>query len=186
MTLTLPTWLTLLRIALIPILVLVFYLPYTWTNLAAAAIFGLASLTDWLDGWIARRFEQSSTFGAFLDPVADKLMVAVALFLIVQRHPTPWMALWAALREWMAGAGQRTAVKVALIGKIKTIVQMVALLGLLYALTPPPPLAHSPPWLRQEIFILGEWLLAAAALLTLWSGLLYLRAAWPTLRGGHS
>jgi len=196
MTLTLPTWLTLLRIALIPVLVLVFYLPFTWTNLAAAAIFGLASMTDWLDGWIARRFKQSSTFGAFLDPVADKLMVAVALFLIVQRHPTPWMAVWAAvivgreisvsaLREWMAGAGQRTAVKVALIGKIKTIVQMVALLCLLYALTPPPPLAHSPPWLSREIFILGDWLLAVAAVLTLWSGLVYLRAAWPTLRG-HS
>jgi len=196
MTLTLPTWLTLLRIALIPVLVLVFYLPFTWTNLAAAAIFGLASMTDWLDGWIARRFQQSSAFGAFLDPVADKLMVAVALFLIVQRHPTPWMALWAAvivgreisvsaLREWMAGIGQRTIVKVALIGKIKTIVQMLALLGLLYALTPPPPLLQAAPWLSQEIFVLGEWLLAVAALLTLWSGLLYLRAAWPTLRG-HS
>jgi len=194
MTLTLPTWLTLLRIALIPVLVLVFYLPFTWTHLAAAAIFGLASMTDWLDGWIARRFEQSSAFGAFLDPVADKLMVAVALFLIVQRHPTPWMALWAAvivgreisvsaLREWMAGAGQRTAVRVAVIGKIKTIVQMVALLGLLYALTPPPPLAQAEPWFQQEIFILGEWLLAVAAVLTLWSGLMYLRAAWPALRG---
>jgi len=193
MTLTLPTWLTLLRIALIPVLMLVFYLPFTWTHLAAATIFGLASMTDWLDGWIARRFHQSSAFGAFLDPVADKLMVAVALFLIVQRHPTPWMALWAAvivgreisvsaLREWMAGTGQRTAVKVALIGKIKTIVQMVALLSLLYALTPPP-LAHQvEPWLRREVFIFGEWLLAAAAVLTLWSGLMYLRAAWPTLR----
>jgi len=194
MTLTLPTWLTLLRIALIPVLVLVFYLPFSWTNLAAAAIFGLASMTDWLDGWIARRFHQSSAFGAFLDPVADKLMVAVALFLIVQRHPTPWMAVWAAvivgreisvsaLREWMAGVGQRTTVKVAVIGKVKTIVQMVALLCLLYALTPPAPLVQTNPWLRQEIFLLGDWLLAAAAVLTLWSGLIYLRAAWPTLRG---
>jgi len=194
MTLTLPTWLTLLRIALIPILVLVFYLPFTWTHLAAAAIFGLASLTDWLDGWIARRFHQSSAFGAFLDPVADKLMVAVALFLIVQRHPTPWMALWAAvivgreisvsaLREWMAGLGQRATVKVAFVGKVKTVVQMVALLCLLYALTPPPPLAQTTPWLSREIFILGEWLLAVAAVLTLYSGLMYLRAAWPMLRG---
>jgi len=169
----------------------VFYLPFTWTNLAAAAIFGLASLTDWLDGWIARRFEQSSTFGAFLDPVADKLMVAVALFLIVQRHPTPWMAVWAAvivgreisvsaLREWMAGVGQRAAVKVALVGKVKTVAQMVALLCLLY--TPPSPLTQGMPWLHREIFLFGEWLLAAAAVLTLWSGLVYLRAAWPTLR----
>jgi len=193
MTLTLPTWLTLLRIALIPVLALVFYLPLTWSNIAAAAIFALASVTDWLDGWIARRFRMSSAFGAFLDPVADKLMVAVALFLIVQRHPTPWMALWAAvivgreisvsaLREWMAGAGQRAAVKVALIGKIKTIVQMVALLCLLYALAPPPPLMPGAHWFSREIFILGDWLLAAAALLTLWSGLMYLRAAWPALR----
>ena len=113
MKLTIPTMLTLLRIVLIPVLVLVFYLPYTWTNFAAAFVFALAALTDWLDGWIARRYNQYSAFGAFLDPVADKLMVAVALFLIVQGHPTPWMALWAAvivgreiavsaLREWMA------------------------------------------------------------------------------------
>ncbi len=82
MKLTLPTWLTLLRIVMIPVLVLVFYLPYTWTNFASAAIFGLAAITDWLDGWIARRYQLESAFGAFLDPVADKLMVAVALFLI--------------------------------------------------------------------------------------------------------
>jgi len=194
MTLTVPTWLTLLRIALIPVLVLVFYLPFAWTNLAAAAVFGLASMTDWLDGWIARRFHQSSAFGAFLDPVADKLMVAAALFLIVQRHPTPWMAVWAAvivgreisvsaLREWMADVGQRATVKVAFIGKVKTTAQIVALLCLLYALTPPPPLANGALWLRQEIFLLGDWLLAVAAILTLWSGLVYLRAAWPALRG---
>src|SRR3546814_9363940 len=94
MKLTIPTWLTLLRILMIPVLVLVFYLPYKWTNFAATAVFGLAAITDWLDGWIARRYHQYSAFGAFLDPVADKLMVAVALFLIVQGHPTAWMALW--------------------------------------------------------------------------------------------
>ena len=118
MRLTVPTLLTLLRILLIPVLVLVFYLPFKWTNFAAAAVFALAAFTDWLDGWIARRYHQFSAFGAFLDPVADKLMVAVALFLIVQGHPTPWMAFWAAvivgreiavsaLREWMAELGQR-------------------------------------------------------------------------------
>ena len=132
MKLTIPTLLTLLRIALIPVLVLVFYLPFSWTNFAAAGIFALAAATDWLDGWIARRYEMYSAFGAFLDPVADKLMVAVALFLIVQGHPTPWMALWAAvivgreiavsaLREWMAEIGQRAKVKVAWIGKFKTV-----------------------------------------------------------------
>src|SRR3546814_9918974 len=146
MKLTIPTWLTLLRILMIPVLVLVFYLPYKWTNFAATAVFGLAAITDWLDGWIARRYHQYSAFGAFLDPVADKLMVAVALFLIVQGHPTAWMALWAAvivgreiavsaLREWMAELGQRARVKVATIGKIKTVARMVALLCLLYSVS---------------------------------------------------
>src|SRR6478672_4058084 len=118
MKLTIPTWLTLARIAMIPVLVAVYYLDYKWTNIAATAIFVFASVTDWLDGWIARRYHQYSAFGAFLDPVADKLMVATALFLIVQGHPTAWMALWAAvivgreiavsaLREWMAELGHR-------------------------------------------------------------------------------
>ncbi|MDR7098285.1 CDP-diacylglycerol--glycerol-3-phosphate 3-phosphatidyltransferase [Lysobacter niabensis] len=187
MKLTVPTMLTLLRIVLIPVLVLVFYLPYKWTNFAAAFVFVLASVTDWLDGWIARAYNQSSAFGAFLDPVADKLMVAVALLLIVQKHPTPWMALWAAviigreiavsaLREWMAELGQRAKVKVASIGKIKTIVQMVALAILLYFV---PDKLSDPPSIP---FVIGDWMLAVAALLTLWSGLAYLRAAWPTLR----
>ena len=194
MKLTVPTLLTLLRIALIPVLAVVFYLPYGWTNFATAAIFIAASLTDWLDGWIARRYEQYSDFGAFLDPVADKLMVSTALFLIVQGHPTAWMALWAAvivgreiavsaLREWMAELGQRRKVAVAALGKFKTIAQMVALACLLYSVSPmrpgvPP---HPLPWMGTFVFHIGDWLLAAAALLTLWSGLDYLRAAWPTL-----
>ena len=194
MTLTVPTWLTLLRIVLIPVLVLVFYLPYSWTNFAAAFIFVLAAVTDWLDGWIARRYNQFSAFGAFLDPVADKLMVAVALFLIVQGHPTPWMAFWAAvivgreiavsaLREWMAEMGQRAKVKVAALGKFKTIVQMVALGCLLYSVTPNNALpAGTGIWMGRLVFHIGDWLLAIAAILTLWSGVQYLRAAWPTLR----
>jgi CDP-diacylglycerol--glycerol-3-phosphate 3-phosphatidyltransferase len=192
MKLTVPTMLTLLRIVMIPVLVVVFYLPYTWTNFAAAAIFGLAAITDWLDGAIARRFQQYSAFGAFLDPVADKLMVATALFLIVQGHPTAWMALWAAvivgreiavsaLREWMAELGQRARVAVATVGKIKTIAQMVALLCLLYAINPAKP-PHPMPWMGSFVFHVGDWLLAIAALLTLWSGYEYLRAAWPVLR----
>ena len=183
MKMTVPTMLTLLRIVLIPVLVLVFYLPWKWTNFAAALVFAFASVTDWLDGWIARRWNQYSAFGAFLDPVADKLMVATALFLIVQSHPSKWMALWAAvivgreiavsaLREWMAEIGQRAKVAVASVGKIKTVVQMVALTMLLYQV----------PWLGLPVFTIGEWLLAAAALLTLWSGFEYLRAAWPSLR----
>ena len=189
MKLTLPTMLTLARIFMIPVLVLVFYLPYKWSNFASAAVFALAAITDWLDGWIARRYNLHSAFGAFLDPVADKLMVAVALFLIVQGHPTPWMALWAgvivgreiavsALREWMAEIGQRATVKVAAISKIKTIAQMFALLCLLYSVVPG---VKPQPWPGDVIFHIGDWMLAAAALLTLWSGAQYLIAAWPAL-----
>jgi len=181
--LTIPTVLTLFRIALIPVLVLVIYLPYHWTNFAAAFLFALGAITDWADGYIARRFGMMSAFGAFLDPVADKLAVAVALIIIVQLHPTLFMALIAAviigreitisaLREWMAEVGQRSTVRVAAIGKIKTIVQMVALVMLLY---------REPLW-GLPIFLIGEWLLAVAAVLTLWSGFAYLRAAWPALQ----
>ena len=195
MKLTIPTWLTLLRIVLIPVLAGVFYLPWRWTSVAAAAVFALASVTDWLDGWIARRYDLYSAFGAFLDPVADKLMVAVALFLIVQGHPSAWMALWAAvivgreigvsaLREWMAGVGQRSKVKVAFLGKLKTAVQMIAICCLLYAISPARPVQPKP-WQADFVFHVGDWLLAVAALLTLWSGLDYLRAAWPMLRAGE-
>ena len=183
MTLTIPTLLTLFRILLIPVLVAVFYLPYGWTNIAAAAVFVLAAVTDWLDGWIARRYGMYSAFGAFLDPVADKLMVAFALLLVVERHDTPWMALLSAviigreitisaLREWMAQMGAHGLVKVALLGKLKTIVQMVAIGCLLFEES----------LLGLPVFHIGEWLLAIAAALTLWSGLDYLRAAWPTMR----
>ena len=183
MKLTIPTILTLLRIALIPVLAIVFYLPYGWTNFAAAAVFALASVTDWLDGWIARRYHQYSAFGAFLDPVADKLAVAIALFLIVQWHHTVPIALLSAvivgreitisaLREWMAQVGAHGLVKVAGLGKLKTIVQMTAISCLIFR----------EPLLGLPIFLIGEWLLGVAAALTLWSGYDYLRAAWPTMR----
>jgi len=182
-TLTIPTMLTLLRILLIPVLVVVFYLPFAWTNVAAAAIFIVGALTDWLDGWIARRYGMYSAFGAFLDPVADKLSVTFALLLVVERYDTPWMALLSAviigreitisaLREWMAQMGAHGLVKVASLGKIKTIVQMVAISCLLYQES----------LLGLPIFRIGEWLLAIAAALTLWSGFDYLHAAWPTMR----
>jgi CDP-diacylglycerol--glycerol-3-phosphate 3-phosphatidyltransferase len=182
--LNLPNLLTLFRIALIPVLVLVFYLPYSWTNFAAALVFAIGAITDWADGYIARRYGMFSPFGAFLDPVADKLAVAVALVIIVQAHPTVFMALIAAviigreitisaLREWMAEIGQRATVRVAAIGKIKTIVQMVALVMLLYRVD----------LFGLPIFLIGEVLLAVAAILTLWSGMQYLLAAWPAMRG---
>ncbi|KFN42909.1 CDP-diacylglycerol--glycerol-3-phosphate 3-phosphatidyltransferase [Arenimonas oryziterrae] len=185
MRLTIPTLLTLFRIVLIPVLALVFYWKSPWSNIVATAVFVLGALTDWLDGWVARRYDMYSAFGAFLDPVADKLAVTVALFIVVQAHPTAWMALLSAvivgreitisaLREWMAQMGAHGLVKVAGLGKIKTIVQMVAISCLIF---------HEP-LLGLPIFKIGEWLLAVAAALTLWSGADYLRAAWPTMSKG--
>lgn len=185
MRINLPTWLTLFRILLLPVIVVVFYLPWHWASMAAAVVFVAAALTDWLDGWLARRMALTSAFGAFLDPVADKLMVTVTLFLLVEDHPTALLALTAAvivgreigvsaLREWMAGAGQRTKVRVQMLGKLKTVVQFVALVVLL--------LEHDAETLR--FYHLGETLLLLAAALTLASGFGYLRAAWPTLRDG--
>lgn len=181
---TLPNILTVFRIALIPVLVLVYYLPFVWVNVAVTALFGLAALTDWFDGYFARKLGQVSPFGAFLDPVADKLIVAVVLVLLVQSNPAWWFVVPAAviigreiavsaLREWMAEIGERAQVAVSTIGKIKTTVQMIALLLLLY---------HAPigPLPTRE---LGITLLYLAAILTLWSMLIYLKAAWPTLSG---
>ncbi len=185
MQLNLPTWLTLLRIALIPVFVGVFFMPFRGANLLCSALFGLAALTDWLDGYLARRLGQTSAFGAFLDPVADKLMVAAALVLLVQAIHTPLMAVAAtiivgreiaisALREWMAQVGSHSRVAVSKIGKLKTTVQMVAVLLLLYR----EPLFGFP---TLEV---GLALMLAAAALTLWSMLHYLAAAWPVLRDG--
>jgi CDP-diacylglycerol---glycerol-3-phosphate 3-phosphatidyltransferase len=182
MPLNIPNYLTLFRIALIPVFVLVFYLPFAWSHFATALIFGLAALTDWLDGYLARRLRQTSRFGAFLDPVADKLMVAVALVLLVQANPTMLLAIPAlviigreiaisALREWMAEIGERAHVAVSYIGKIKTTVQMLAILLLLY---------HAPIG-PLPVYGIGVVLLYIAALLTLWSMFVYLRAAWPLL-----
>lgn len=179
-----PNVLTLLRIVLIPVFVLVFYAPYAWSNLISAAIFGLAALTDWLDGYLARRLKQSSVFGAFLDPVADKLMVAIALVVLVQQNPTVLFTIPAAiivgreivisaLREWMSEIGARTRVAVSVIGKIKTAAQMLAILLLIYDL----PLGTFP---THDI---GLVLIYVAATLTLWSMVVYLRAAWPILMG---
>jgi CDP-diacylglycerol--glycerol-3-phosphate 3-phosphatidyltransferase len=177
-----PNILTLLRIALIPVLVGIFYWPAAWAPLASAGVFIAASLTDLLDGYLARKWDQTSPFGAFLDPVADKLMVAVALVLLVQADPTPALAIAAAvivgreitvsaLREWMATIGARAAVAVSLIGKFKTTAQMVAIVFLLM----------QGPILGVPIYEAGIVLLYLAAGLTLWSMTVYLRAAWPSL-----
>ena len=131
----LPNILTLLRIVMVPIFVVIFYLPMEWSKLVATVIFYLAAITDWLDGYLARRLQQVSVFGAFMDPVADKLMVVVALILLIEQNPTPLADLFmtlpaaiiigreiviSALREWMAELGERTQVAVSTIGKIKT------------------------------------------------------------------
>jgi CDP-diacylglycerol--glycerol-3-phosphate 3-phosphatidyltransferase len=179
---TLANQLTLFRIVLIPLLVVVFYLPYQWSFPLSSLLFTLAALTDWLDGYVARRYDQSTPFGAFLDPVADKLMVAAALVLLVGVHGSAWFVIPAiiivgreivisALREWMAELGKRASVAVSFIGKIKTTMQMVAIIVLL-AFDP----ALGTPWVT-----LGYVLLYLAAGLTLWSMVIYLKAAWPEL-----
>ena len=176
-----PNALTLFRIILIPVFVLVFYLPYQWSYLCSAAVFGIASVTDWLDGYFARKLNQSTPFGAFLDPVADKLMVAIALALLIERVGVWWFTVPAvviigreivisALREWMAELGKRTSIAVSFIGKIKTTFQMVSILVLLAAVPEPVGLMMQ----------FGVILLYLAAFLTLWSMILYIRAAWPS------
>jgi CDP-diacylglycerol--glycerol-3-phosphate 3-phosphatidyltransferase len=187
MNLNIPNILSLTRIAVVPIFVMVFYLPFAWANVATATIFAVAAFTDWLDGYLARRFNQTSRFGAFLDPVADKLLVAVALILLVSADPGAGMAIPAvviigreiaisALREWMAEIGERAQVAVNHIGKIKTTAQMLALFFLLYK----SPIGGFP------VYETGLVLLYLAAILTLWSMIIYLRAAWPALNGDNT
>lgn len=184
MKLTTPTLLTLLRIALVPVLVVLFYLPYTWSNLACVVIFVLAAVTDIADGAIARRTGQTSRFGAFLDPVADKIMVSTALVLLVQRQET-YQVVFAiaaaiiigreitisALREWMSEIGESALVRVSRIGKTKTGFQMTAIGFLLYR--------EDFGWI--PVSLIGELLLYTAAGLTLWSMWSYLQAAWPAI-----
>lgn len=184
-----PNLLTLLRIFLIPVFIVAYYLPFHWAPLLATALFVLAALTDWLDGYLARRLNQTSPFGAFLDPVADKLMVASALVMLLADAQVHKLVLdhrlfaivvliiigreitVSALREWMAELGERTRVAVSFLGKFKTIGQMVAIPFLLYR----------EPLFGLPVFRIGELLLYLAAGLTLWSMVIYLRAAWPSL-----
>ncbi len=186
---TVPNFLTLLRIALIPFIVVLYLTgaPGIWV----AGVFLLTSATDWLDGFLARRMNQVSPFGAFLDPVADKLMIAVVLVMLVSDRqvlngalsPSVFSVVIAiiigreiaisALREWMAEIGNRTRVTVNQMGKVKTTVQMIAITLLLY---------QHDLWI-VPVFRVGEALLYTAAMLTLWSMISYLRAAWPALNG---
>ncbi|MBA0219361.1 CDP-diacylglycerol--glycerol-3-phosphate 3-phosphatidyltransferase [Pectobacterium brasiliense] len=175
MQFNIPTLLTLFRVALIPFFVLAFYLPFVWAPLLCTLIFVFAAITDWFDGFLARRWKQTTRFGAFLDPVADKVMVAVALVLVAEYYHSWWITLPAAtmiareiiisaLREWMAEIGKRSSVAVSWIGKVKTTAQMMALFALLW---------------RPERIVEGVGVVALyiAAVLTFWSMFQYLNAA---------
>jgi CDP-diacylglycerol---glycerol-3-phosphate 3-phosphatidyltransferase len=185
----LPNILTWLRIIAVPLVMVLFYLPHRWADVFAGLLFAAASVTDSLDGYLARRMGLTSRLGAFLDPVADKLIVAVALVLLVSKvHPEHqhhhWVLVLAAcviigreiaisaLREWMAEMGERARVAVSGLGKLKTILQMVGLSCMLYRL---------PLFGILDVYTLGLWLTVAAAVLTLWSAISYLKAAWPVL-----
>lgn len=186
-----PNILTLLRIVAIPVFVVVFYLPWSEANFWATFIFCTAAITDWLDGYLARKLGQTSAFGAFLDPVADKLIVVMALIMVLERNPTPFpdVALTvacgiiigreiviSALREWMAEIGERAQVAVSVIGKIKTLVQMFAIPFLIY---------------EHDIgdfptAIVGFVLIWIAAILTIWSMVIYLKDAWPIIKNTNN
>ena len=177
-----PNTITLARILLIPVFVLVFYLPFGWSYVLSAAIFTVASVTDWLDGYLARKLDQGTPFGAFLDPVADKLMVAVALALLIERYQQWWFTLPAviiigreivisALREWMAELGERTSVSVSYVGKVITVFQMLAIILMLTAI----------PDTSGLLLNAGIVMLYVAVALTLWSMVIYIKAALPSM-----
>lgn len=177
-----PNSLTLIRIVLIPVLVLLFLLPFEWSRIASSLVFIIAAITDWLDGYLARRLDQQSPFGEFLDPVADKLMVTAALVLLVHADQRFLILLPAliivgreitisALREWMARLGEEGRVKVNSYGKLKTASQMIAISLMLFEY----------PLFGLPVYLLGILGLYLAAILTLWSMYSYLQAAWPSL-----
>ncbi|UAJ64791.1 CDP-diacylglycerol--glycerol-3-phosphate 3-phosphatidyltransferase [Candidatus Schneideria nysicola] len=176
MYLNIPIWLTLIRIVMIPFFVLAFYLPVEWSSIACVLLFGIAAITDWFDGFLARRWKQITRFGTFLDPVADKIMMAMAFTLVIEEFHSWWITLpstfmiareiiISALREWMAEIGKRDNISVSCIGKIKTSIQMFSAIALLY---------------RSEkyIILIGTITLYIAALLALWSMWNYFHAVW--------
>ena len=183
----LPNSLTWFRILAIPLVVIVYYLPVDWAHPAAGWLFGLAGITDLLDGYLARKLGQTSKFGAFLDPVADKLIVATALVLLVQNDPKPYLAIVAAiivgreitvsaLREWMSEVGARARVAVTYFGKWKTTMQIFGISFML----------HEQPLFGIEIYRPGMILLFVAAALTILSMIDYLRGAWPVIKKSDS
>ncbi|TXH03547.1 MAG: CDP-diacylglycerol--glycerol-3-phosphate 3-phosphatidyltransferase [Nevskiaceae bacterium] len=183
MRLTLPLLLTILRVAVIPLVLALFYLPVTHARQIATVLYAAACITDWFDGWLARRWHQTSKFGAFLDPVADKLLVAVCLVMLLHARPDAMLAVLvaiiigreitiSALREWMAELGSRANVAVSWIGKLKTGFQMTAIGMMIWEIP-----TFGLPW-----FEIGFALLFVAAALTIWSMAVYLKAAWPMMK----
>ena len=183
MPLNIPNLLTWARIVLIPLVIGVYYAPLSVheQNLFATIAFAVAAITDWFDGWLARKLGQTSAFGAFLDPVADKLIVAAALAILVQLGRADAVVAFiivgreiaiSALREWMAKIGAAKSVAVSLVGKLKTTAQMIAI----------PLLLYSDPVFGLPVALFGEWLIWLAAVLTLWSMGYYLNKAWPEIR----
>ena len=183
MKLNLANILTLFRIAAIPVVVVMFYAPYEHARPVAAILFGIAAITDLIDGWIARRYNQTSRFGEFLDPVADKLMVVIVLVMLVQAQSNLWEDVIAmiiigreitvsALREWMASIGARATVRVQFSGKLKTTFQMFGIAFMVY----------QEPLFGIDIYRVGYGLLILAAILTIYSMFAYLKAAWPSMR----
>ncbi|MCG8369567.1 MAG: CDP-diacylglycerol--glycerol-3-phosphate 3-phosphatidyltransferase [Proteobacteria bacterium] len=186
MKLNLANGLTLLRIAAIPIVVLCFYSPLDYARPIAGVLFGVAAVTDMIDGWVARRFGQTSRFGEFLDPVADKLMVAIVLVMLVQAQASWFEDVIAmiiigreitisALREWMATIGERANVKVDITGKVKTTLQMFGIGFMVWKV----------PIYGIPVYTIGFVLLVLAAVMTIWSMIVYLRAAWPFILSGE-
>ena len=190
---TIPNQITFFRILLIPFFIFVFYLPVSWHHFGAAFIFCLASISDALDGYLARRLKQSTAFGAFIDPVADKLMVAAALIIIVQDYQNIWITVAAflmigreifisAIREFMSSLGQRDAVAVSNLGKLKTAAQMLSLIGLIWRPDYDIPLIifdFPQVWFMN----LAYGLYFIATILTVWSMVQYYMIAWPVLKG---
>jgi len=189
---TIPNQITLFRIILIPVFILVYYLPLSWSNFGAFAIFWLAAVSDALDGYLARKLNQSSAFGAFIDPVADKLMVAAALIMISENYAQWYISIPAmvmiareifisALREFMSSRGKRDTVAVSTMGKYKTAAQMLGIMGLIWQPDYDIPLIiFNFPW---EILMFAAYVFYfVATVLTVWSMAAYFKAAWPELK----
>ena len=182
MNLNIPTLLTLLRVVLIPVFAVVFFLPWEYARFTAGLIFAVTAITDFLDGYLARKWNQESKLGAFLDPVADKLAVAVAMILLLQADPRIVIAApvaiiicreitISALREWMAELGKRATVAVSAIGKIKTIAQMVAIIAMMLQRD----------LLGLPVYDIGVAALYVAGVLTIWSIVVYLKASFAVI-----